>query len=137
MELRVRGLTRAELDRIDQLAGNRSMPRDEYAKWLLLSQHQAPMTETELHQLLAQKARGGNMRAMELLARGMPAPVTGEVVADVPATGPESPFAEVVEDDGTAARVSAVVGLPQGDRPPLASWTTRKTAGAVRPPVGR
>jgi hypothetical protein len=56
------------------------------------------MTEAELHQLMAQKARQGSMRAMELLARGMPAPVTGEAVPDTRDTEPDSnPFGELVE----------------------------------------
>jgi hypothetical protein len=96
LELRVRNLTRAKLDRIDELAAERGMRRTEYVKWLLLSPHQAPMTDTELHQLLAMKARQGNMRAMELLARATPpVPAAGGGMVDAPAE-PNSPYADVI-----------------------------------------
>jgi hypothetical protein len=68
----------------------------EYAKWLLLSAAQAPMTEAELHQLLAQKARRGNIRAMEILARGMPAPVPASGGAVDPPAEATNPFADVI-----------------------------------------
>ena len=71
MELRVRGLTREEMSRIDEDAAERGMRRNAYVKWQLLGEPR-PMGETELDMLIAAKARAGNMRAIELLMRRVP-----------------------------------------------------------------
>lgn len=71
MELRVRGLTPAEMNRIDEDAAERGMRRNDYVKWQLLGEPR-PMAEGELDMLLAAKARDGNMRAIELLWRRLP-----------------------------------------------------------------
>ena len=79
MELRVRGLTRDQMNQIDEDAAKRGMRRNVYVKWQLLSVDPRPMDEAELHSLLAAKARGGSMRAIELLVRRQAAAVrTGE-----------------------------------------------------------
>jgi hypothetical protein len=77
MELRVRGLTRDEMNRIDEDAAERGMRRNDYVKAQLLGEPR-PISEGELDMLLAAKARAGNMRAIELLWRRVPAapPVT-------------------------------------------------------------
>jgi hypothetical protein len=91
MELRVHGFSAEDMAHIDELAAGREMNRSQYVRWLLLSSDE-PLTKAELNDLLAQKARSGSIRAMELLARTMLfRKGTGE-----PTGEPPTPFAEVI-----------------------------------------
>jgi hypothetical protein len=92
VELRVRGLTREDLDQIDKLAAAHGMRRTQYVRFVLLARDHPPMTDAELHLLLAQKARSGNMRALELLAKGKPVAPSQPTRSDVQ----NEPFAEVI-----------------------------------------
>jgi hypothetical protein len=98
LELRIRNLTREEMNQIDEQAAMQGMKRTAYAKRMLLGptlqpELVRPMDDAELHMLIAAKAREGNMRALELLTRGVSVPVAG---AGEPET-PTNPFAEVIE----------------------------------------
>lgn len=89
MELRVSGVTREEMDQIDAMAAKRKLNRTAFVKWRLLGGNVQPVSEAELDGLLAAKARGGNMRAIELLCRRTGAPV-------VSASEPEAPTTDVL-----------------------------------------
>jgi hypothetical protein len=101
MELRVAGLSQAELDSIDRRAAAEGMKRPEYVRWLVSAAQDEPMTQAELDGLLALKARRGSIRAMELLALRMhPEPADdGEdgVPEPEPAVEPES-FTTAVDE---------------------------------------
>jgi hypothetical protein len=92
VELRVRGLSAEELQKIDAVAAAHGMGRTEYVKFVLLAADQPPMSDAELHLLLAQKARAGNMRALELLSRSMSLSSNTPVRPDQQ----DKPFAEVI-----------------------------------------
>ena len=77
MELRVTGFTREQMDHLNAKAAEFNMSRTAYVKWQLLGGDVRPMSEAELDMLIAAKARGGNMRAIELLMRRVPVAVVG------------------------------------------------------------
>ena len=107
MELRVTGLTREQMDHLNARAATHGMSRTAYVKWQLLGGDPRPMSVGELDMLIAAKARGGSMRAIELLMRRQAAAVrTGAPEAS--RTGkPEASanaLAEVIALGGRGAR---------------------------------
>lgn len=91
-EVRVR-VTPEELADLDERARFLKVKRSEYVRQLLFADTR-PMDERELHGLVAAKARMGNMRAIEILARTTSVPPAGSVDEDA------NPFAEVIEIAG-------------------------------------
>lgn len=85
-ELRIRGLTDDQFAQVKERAAVHGMTPAQFARWLLLDPA-PPMTQTELAQLVAAKAREGNIRAMEILARRVPVGGTPPPV-DEPAPAP-------------------------------------------------
>ena len=103
-ELRVK-LTAEEAAELDARARERRLSRSAYVCRQLFALER-PMDERELHALVAAKAREGNMRAIEILARSTPvhaaaAPAEPAEAKDV------DPFQEVDELAGRRRARSA------------------------------
>ena len=78
-----------ERDDIEKRARRLGMSRPEYLRSIAVLDTR-PMQGDELHGLLAAKARQGNVRAMELLARDHSGKLTPETPAE------DAPFADVI-----------------------------------------
>ncbi len=85
-----------QLAALDERAALVGRSRREYLLDLFFSLDR-PVDEVELQRMVAGKAREGNMRAIEILARSMPVKATATTSEVEVEVDPDDPFAEVDE----------------------------------------